>query len=281
MPSIVKGLTGKEVCLLKNLDADDTVAEVKAKIEAVTELPARRMKLGISSKVTRDDRPICTYDWKPGDTIVLVVVSNSGMSTPEAESPVSSSQENMQETSEYGYVQIDEYAFKHRQSKRGITPGPKRWVPLPPNVQVHGHACSRSACSTPRSTFSESSLSTVATVEDLLVAERHVHFCDGARAGSDAAAEVGMGEPLAEWIYVDRDICGFSLYEYDPLHNKEFASSPFAREFLEELCNVESVNDYNQRKMAACERRSEEHTREEDKIDQALMAAGVCTVLLQ
>lgn len=278
------------------------MAEVKARIEALTGLPACCMKLGINSKVTRDYELISCYGWKPNDSIVMVV-SNAGIYQSWAAAPAASSRDHAQETPECGYLQIDDYALKHRQSKRGIAPGPKRWVPLPQNAQVHGHArsrdnaaqtllcsslaprsCSRSArkesaCSTPRSMSSDSSESTVATMED----HRHVYFRDGTRAGSDTAAEADTGVPLAEWIYVDRDICGFSLYEYAPHHEhyKDFASSPYAREFLEELSNMESVNDYHQRKMAACEMSSEEYRREVDELDRALMFAGVSTVLLQ
>jgi len=53
---------------------------------------------------------------------------------------------------------------------------------------------------------------------------RRVRFCD----------EVNVS--LSEWIYVDRDICGFSIYEYAPNDEefKDFASTCYGQLFSQE-----------------------------------------------
>jgi len=68
-----------------------------------------------------------------------------------------------------------------------------------------------------------------------------------------------LNESLAEWIFIDRDICGFSLHEYAPddADVKDFASSPYARTFIEELAEAEFQNSYKQHIMAACKENSE------------------------
>merc|ERR1719253_1192501 len=87
--------------------------------------------------------------------------------------------------------------------------------------------------------------------------DRCVHFRDGLLPGClqgsslhdedmlDIAEE--FTSPLADWIFIDRDICGFSLHEYSPndTEMQDFASSPYARMFLQELAAAEFANSYD------------------------------------
>merc|ERR1712232_1075841 len=62
-------------------------------------------------------------------------------------------------------------------------------------------------CSTPRSVTSES---TVASVSD----RRRVHFADGVLPGCRERMCRRADTLLAEWFYIDRDICGVSLFKF-------------------------------------------------------------------
>jgi len=101
----------------------------------------------------------------------------------------------------------------------------------------------------------------------------HAHFCDGFDT-----LEFNVGNliadtnaPLAEWIYIDRDICGFSLFEYSPnnAYFKDFASSDYGRQFVKEL-----------KQRCGTDMSSEEYKQEEQQLDEALMLAGVKPCLL-
>merc|ERR1712046_111351 len=139
----------------------------------------------------------------------------------------------------YGYLQIDGYAAKQKLKSKGFIPGPKQWIPLPEGAQVHTSRCwnrmddmpkklvaePRRSClrwgnddaecgGSPRSLLSGSSTSTAASTSD----RQRVSFSDGTLPGSetscDSAKAMRSNPSLDEWIYIDRDICGFSLYEY-------------------------------------------------------------------
>lgn len=215
--------------------------------------------------------------------------------------------EFLQECQEYGYWQIDGFAAKQKKRKTGLLPGPKRWVPLPKGLKVHtfpsssGNAVAqprnfgakplRSCLSkarwtckggvdedSPRSTQSGNSESTAASSTD----SRRVHFCDGLAPGSPAAwcetaAFKSSGRLLAEWIYIDRDICGFSVHEYAPgdSYYWQFASSDHARQFLEELALVEYQNQFEQCTRMACKESRERYQQEEEDLDWSLAYAGV------
>lgn len=134
---------------------------------------------------------------------------------------------------------------------------------------------------TPRSTLSETSQSTVDSAND----HRRVHFCDGVDSSCDASISrcdsakslVNVGTPLVEWIYIDRDICGFSLCEYAPSdpNFKDFASSDYGRNFLSELTNVEMEAYGEQGKRASCIASSTVYYQEESLLNEALAMAGV------
>jgi len=208
--------------------------------------------------------------------------------------------------SKYGYVQIDDFAKKMILKKKTRTaPGPKYWVGLPGGTRVQSYpspfngataevTCSKLTtpprCSslsaavicTPRSADSDDS--TVASDSD----RRRVHFSDGFVVGGNSTsddvdpAENGQAA-LSEVVYIDRDICGFSLYEYAPDDDefKEFASSRFARMFLQELHLLESYCQRRQQHMLACEMNRERHQEEERELDIALLQAGVKEKALQ
>jgi len=94
----------------------------------------------------------------------------------------------------------------------------------------------------------------------------------------EVASTHELSAPLAEWIFIDRDICGFSLHEYAPddAGVQDFASSPYARMFLEELARVEFLNSYEQQHgIFRCKQSEQVHRCEERQLDKALLLAGV------
>lgn len=208
---------------------------------------------------------------------------------------------------EYGYLQLVA-------KKKGAECAEMRWVSLPRGVPIHSYPRSdsistfetrqsavsakplRSCMRQPqRSTCADvvtpgldswdtaSVTSTVASSNDA----RRVRFRDGVLPGSSMDAydemplleEVPIGSEmsalLAEWIFIDRDICGFSLYEFAPDDAEigDFASSPYARMFLEELAYVEFQNLYEQNVSAALAMQG--HKQEERQLDRSLLLAGV------
>lgn len=218
----------------------------------------------------------------------------------------------------YGYLQIDNYAHKQKRRRSGGTEiGPKRWIPLSEDVKVHGamlplrkesddvetrevatkpvRSCLKPALqldrneatkvddgsSSPRSAMSTcSSLSTVASESD----RRSVHFCDRV-AGPDASRPA-----LAEWIFVDRDICGFSLYN----HHREsflfgfeyFASSPYGRSFQQELVDLHARQDMQARSNrswynSANNMCTEKCNKQDQEFDDVLRLAGVEDLLVE
>lgn len=320
MVSVVKGLNGFQICKLDDLKPDDAVADVKTKIQTLTKLPSQSLMIGINGKCTRDNEPISTYNWNPGDPII-VVVSCAGEDTIIAQGgPKKSAQQcdccgKHSPFTEYAYLQIESYAEKHRKLSQRARIVSKRWVPLPSSTKVHSY-CSCNAlipkhrsnknasqllrsslkCSrkdavdgwTPRSALSDNSDSTAASASDC----RRVRFCDEPVPNSDVRLRgsvklaSGTSAPLAEWIYIDRDICGFSLQEYAPSEPffKEFASSAYAHEFLEELSTLEAVCAYEQHKARMNEAVSKQSyyrfIQEELELDEALKLAGVSQAVL-
>jgi len=202
---------------------------------------------------------------------------------------------------EYGYWQIDDYVS---QKKKGVTPGAKHWVPLPRGTHVHSYtgcvfeaqqrqvaphalrSCLRhaqfsvkvdmDACETMSTT------STVASSSD----DRRVHFRDGLLPGCLQGSSLHDEDmmdipeeftaPLADWIFVDRDICGFSLHEYAPndIEIQDFASSPYACMFLQELAAAEFANSYDQQLVTANTALEQQYRHEERHLDKALFLAG-------
>jgi len=296
MSSTIASLSGKEVCQLEGLKAEDTVADVKSRIASLTGWSSQSLRLGINKRFTKDDVPISTYGWKSGIRITVVV---SG--TAQGIVPSSLTQEPK---AEYGYLQIDNYAKKHMQkTTTGVQPGPKRWVALPSGVRVESYppSCSNTTidvqsdklmaqplrsclqhrhhhrkdagevCDTPRSTLSNSTSASSS-------ANRRVHFCNGLLPGSESHDCLNTRH---DWIYIDRDICGFSLYEYAPdvPSHKDFASSQFAREFLMELECLASCNQLEQL-LVATETDLARYCQEEKDLDQELRRAGVNEIYL-
>lgn len=112
---------------------------------------------------------------------------------------------------------------------------------------------------------------------------RRVHFRDGLLPGWGADSDLEVVDlpnewdrPLADWVYIDRDICGFSLHEYAPhSETKDFASSPYAEMFLEELNDIECESMFRQQSMDTCEEEEAAYRNEERKLDKALLMAGV------
>jgi len=299
MASIVTSLSGKDVCELAGLTAEDTVAAVKSKIESLTGCPSQSLKLGINKRFTRDDAPISTYGWVSG-TPITVIMSGPG---PGVALPKSTHEPSP--TGQYGYLQIDSYAQKHRRRSLSIQPGPKRWVPLPRGITVESYprtcnnttevqplkaitqplrSCLRQRRHTcqdggdvfysPRSDLSGGSDSTSASSSE----NRNVHFYDGVVPGAECDSS-STGGPNAnhDWIYIDRDICGFSLYEYAPNvpSHKDFASSQFGEEFLKEFQRLGDSNQIKQLMEKESDTDFARYRQEEKELDKVLRLAGV------
>jgi hypothetical protein len=204
---------------------------------------------------------------------------------------------------EYGYVQIDQYSSLRK--NRG-EPIERRWVPLEKGTFVRHYAGSEAANAEPAcprtvrplpsclkqlralACKEDSCLDSCDTMSVTSTAAssnecRRVTFRDGIFPGGwdedaildETSSTDEMTAPLAEWTFIDRDICGFSLHEYYPLDNEEFAASPFAYDFLEELAEIESQNAYEQHMFAMCAESSQSHRREERQLDKSLLLAGV------
>lgn len=119
---------------------------------------------------------------------------------------------------------------------------------------------------------------------DTLSPDRRVHFRDGVETGCDAADDatpLGVGgAPLAEWIFIDRDSCGISLYNYDPQEShlfpyEYFHSSVYGRLFHKEL------SDIHEEQRVSAELMSSEDLEQERGLDIALKLAGVEELLVQ
>lgn len=208
---------------------------------------------------------------------------------------------------EYAYLQIDEYACKKQQNR---PLGAKRWVPLPKGTHVHTHSINgkpimmddrRRVASHPmRSCMKQTQFSgcskmlldldsfetvSIASTVASSSEDRRVRFRDGVGCMQDTSADemdqIDIADehmaPLADWIFIDRDICGFSLYEYAPDDPEimDFASSPYACMFFQELADVEYVNSWGQRFAAASNENGDQYRHEERQLDKALLSAGV------
>lgn len=209
------------------------------------------------------------------------------------------------EITEYGYLQIDHYReYKRNCGENKI----KRWVSLPQGTHVEGCMSSRkssspaaalysalrprcnSSCSDLSNCDTQSTASTAASSTDF----RRVRFGDGLLPGcwDDEVSEAPMQahtSRLADWIFIDRDVCGFSLHEYAPHEDgvKDFASSPYGLMFLEELDELEY--DISQQRsevplfngaidadtLSGLLVEQEQQKREERQLDKALLLAGV------
>lgn len=311
MFSVVEGVDGNEICRLYDLMADDTVAAVKTKIESATELPAQSLKLGINRRLARDPLPISAYDWEEGDSIIATVTA-----VPKAPQDTSSLEYGYLQIENYARKQRDKakgivpgptlwvplpsgtkvhsYAIdagpSHRFSGNNIAeeakPSSRQLVAQPrrSSLKQAQQLCkdAAEACLSPRSAKSDS---TAASASD----QRQVHFCDEhlpaceTSSGYPLHLAQSVTAPLAEWIFIDRDICGFSLCEYSPndLKFKDFASSHFGYLFITEMSALESLSQCEHDKVSACRTSSETYNQEECKLDEALKLAGVREVFLQ
>jgi len=188
---------------------------------------------------------------------------------------------------EYGYMQIDDY----RSYKMcDVRPKKKRWVPLAQgtHVETYHNSSSKQNRDVSQRSYSfdrEATTSTMASSKDLC----QVHFRDGTLPGCQEEQIVGVDSSMhelktsvADWIFIDRDICGFSLHEYDPESQYDpdsvtggFASSPYGQTFREELDDIVNMNLFRQQMTALCAEPSESCTHEERQVDKALLLAGV------
>lgn len=206
-------------------------------------------------------------------------------------------------TSEVGYLQIDNYAALKKKLKF-VDSSHARWVTLPKGTDVVSYPRSHNsatgaqtqkatqqplrsclkqkqhvskdedASSTPRSTSSGCTDSTHASSSDI----RHVHFCDGGVPGiEDNAPSARSLSSTDEWIYIDRDICGFSLYEYAPYAPafRDFASSRFAWAFLTEMDTVETLSLVQHAENMTNKSYLARYMSEEKALNEALKLAGV------
>lgn len=321
MFSVVEGVDGKEICRLYGLMADDTVAAVKTKIESATNVPAQSLKLGINRRFTRDHLPISAYNWEEGDSIIAAMSAVPKASAAKVDAPqeASSLEYGYLQIENYARKQRDKakgivpgptfwvplpsgtkvhsYAIdagsprcsgnniaeEAKPSSRQLVAQPRR-----SSLKQAQQLCkdAMEACLSPRSALSDSDAdSTAASTSD----QRQVHFCDEhspaceTSSGYPSHLAPNVGGPLAEWIFIDRDICGFSLCEYSPndVKFKDFASSQYGYLFLTEMSALESLSQCEQHKVAACQTSSERYRQEECELDEALKLAGVKEVFLQ
>lgn len=223
------------------------------------------------------------------------------------ESPVADVEDDLVE---YGYLQIDHYVeFKKEAKKEDGETWAARWVSLPIGTHVRSYSSLDSfsiresqdkthvSLMPLRSCMKQTRMSstcvdldscdTMSTISTAASSSGHlqVHFADECSQDDwedqvldeSISSPASFSSPLAEWAYIDRDICGFSLHEYNPDVNNEFASSPYGCSFLEELAKVEFLNGYENQMASdsACEEAEERNTLEERRLDKALLLAGV------
>jgi len=205
-------------------------------------------------------------------------------------------------STEYGYEQIINYAKK----QKGKSVAPKHWVDLPRGTEVVTFPRAQALSTVDSSEFpskealkglpyinseagmmlsmmprvsSNSSVSTMASDSD----NKCIRFSDGFEVGGSTSNLDGKKvAPLAEWIYIDRDICGCSLYQYDPkdARKKAYASSDHGRLFLEELSALEAQIKLEREEAIACSLLGLTHDEEESVLDEALKQAGVKELVL-
>jgi hypothetical protein len=85
---------------------------------------------------------------------------------------------------------------------------------------------------------------------------------------------------VADWIFIDRDVCGFSLHSYDRhdaclIEYECFTSSPHGRRFKEELSDLHAAHATSE-----VGRNLEIDDEEEILLDSALRLAQVDDLLL-
>jgi hypothetical protein len=210
---------------------------------------------------------------------------------------------------DYGYLQI----FQYRSRKMNKAALLKHWVSLPAGAHVHRYSCSstghsigaqswKAAAGPLRSCLRQGHGCKVADYDALSTTstsastrhDRHVRFADEVLPGHwDEANFLGeadeldeyselsppLSQSLAEWIFIDRDICGISLHQEfdsdcDIPELMEFTSSPYAPAFFEELREMELFNAIGQHIVQSEEDRLSSQI-EERELDEALLAAGV------
>jgi len=210
-------------------------------------------------------------------------------------------------STEYGYEQIINYAKK----QKGKSVAQKHWVDLPRGIEVVTFPRAQALSTVESSEFpskealkglpylniedgmmlrlssnsmmprvsSNSSVSTMASDSD----NKCVRFSDGFEVeGSTSNLDGKNVAPLAEWIYIDRDICGCSLYQYDPtnVRKRAYASSDYGRLFLEELLALEAQIKLEREEATARSLLGLTHDEEESMLDEALKQAGVKELVL-
>jgi len=266
--------------------ADDTVLDVKKQIQSIAGVALQSMRIGFRCcKIdTQDGCPLSAYGWQPGDPVILL------------RKAVSNTQEK---TTEYGYLQVDNFRSKWSHLKENLPEDAFHWVSLPEGIVVHSYPkdasspscdvvpvscmkkfqqpdCSRTikqlcedtACTEEMCIYqSPGDINTCNTTMQTSCTSlpikrmRQVRFCDGICKGSD----------IAQWIYIDRDICGVSLFEYAPEYEevlgprRRFASSHYGQAFCADLKALES-----ECQQASCNNKADE---EEKLLDKALELA--------
>jgi hypothetical protein len=214
MMAAVKRLNGSEICHLQNLSDNHTISDLKLQIEALTGMSSLSMKLGLNGKLnTQDSQPISVYKWRPGNTIVLL--AGGAGKTMQAQ----------REEMECGRISFPEYGYLQSNGD---------WVRLPKGTKVLSYphdflveagvnetkqfqyGCNQIECVDQRYTsisdsFHQSLTSNATAVKSSDL--KRVHFCDGVEPGSDECQRNPHSNQLfAEWIFVDREVCGRSLF---------------------------------------------------------------------
>jgi hypothetical protein len=222
--------------------------QLKAQIEARVRLSAKRLMVYINGKLAGDGSELLvSYGWKEGDEIAVAVDGNA----PDAQFLSVPATKITREYAEYAYLQPDEqyliamrvWKWLSKKQKKNArheqaTPLQKpnlrpRCVDLREGTKVHTSQDDELArirhrerprlrpmllrsCLKRSSTLgSNFSVSTADSVTD----HRRVHFADGLMPRCDESMRDSVINPstarnlLANWDYVDRDICGLSVFE--------------------------------------------------------------------
>jgi hypothetical protein len=109
--------------------------------------------------------------------------------------------------------------------------------------------------------------------------KKRVHFMDGRGTlySGENNATSGENNTTSTWTYIDRNMSGFSLYEYAP-NDKEyaaFASSRFGQLHLKEAKEIEGTNEQHQQDCLRDADWNDTYNEEEQHLNKLLIDAGV------
>jgi hypothetical protein len=109
--------------------------------------------------------------------------------------------------------------------------------------------------------------------------KKRVTFIDkrGTLYSGESNATFGENNTTSTWIYIDRNMSGFSLYEYAPKDKQyaAFASSRFGELHLKEASEIEQKNQKDQQERLRDADTNDTYEEEEQILNKLLIDAGV------